>query len=484
MTASFRSAAELADAIRRGEASPVGLVETYLDRIEARNDELNAFVTVLPERARERAAEAEQAIEEGADLPPLHGVPVAIKDMHQRIEGVPHTMGLAPLADNVATSTSAVVERLEAAGAVVLGTTNTPELGHTMRTYNELVGPTPTPFDPDGESNAGGSSGGSAAALAADLCALATGSDVGGSLRIPAACCGVVSVKPTLGLVPQDGRPDGFRSHTPVGVIGPLARTVEDAGLVLSVMVGRDDADPLTVDEPADDYAAAASDPAEEGSVAYSPDVGAFPVDPAVRDICDEAVDAFADAGLDTAGVDLGGPGKGDLKYAYGVEATPLFAARAARLEDEHGLDLTGADTDRVSDSLVRTIQLGQGHDAKAYLETNRVRTALYDAVEAVLADHDALVCPVTATPPLTHDEPYPTKIDGEPTGGLPMDWGLAWPFNMTGHPVVTVPAGLTDDGLPVGLQVVGGRFAEADLLSVAAALEREHPWAGTYPGA
>ena len=482
MSTAFRSATDLADAIRAGELSPVEVVETFFERIDDQNDELNAYVNVLKQRAREQAREAEQAVESGEDLGPLHGVPVAIKDLHMEIEGVPHTMGLAPLADNVADETGVVVERLEEAGAIPLGTTNTPELGHTMRTYNELLGPTATPFDPDGEYNAGGSSGGSAAALAAGLAPLATGSDVGGSLRNPASCCHVVSVKPTFGLVPKDNRPDAFSSTTPVGVVGPMARTVDDLALMLSVLVGQDDSDPFSVVAPRDDYTDATDRDASEFDVAFTPDLDTFPVADTVASICRDAVDALADAGATVSEAEVDGPDKGTLNYAYGTEATPLFAVMAGYLEDEHGIDVAGDDADDLSSSFVQTVDMGEGYDAVDYLQTNEVRTELYDAVEAVLDDHDALIMPTLSTPPLTHDEPYPSEIDGERAGGLPMDWGLTWPFNMTGHPVVAAPAGLTDDGLPVGLQIVGSRFDEADLLGIAAALEDANPWADDYP--
>lgn len=480
----FESATALAEAVRSGDRSPVDLVEAYLDRIADRNDDLNAYVTVLEEEARERALEAEQAIEEGADLGPLHGVPIAIKDLYQPKAGVPNTKGLKPLANNVATDTALVVERLEAAGAIVLGTTNTPELGHTMRTYNELVGPTPTPFDPEGERNAGGSSGGSAAALADGLCALATGSDMGGSLRNPASCCHVVSVKPTFGLIPKDDRPDAFASHTPFGVLGPMARTVDDVALMLSVMVGKDDADPFSVPTPDVDYVGATDRSAEDYSLAFTPDLDTFPVAETVQSICRDAVDAVADAGVEVSEITFEGPDKGDLTYAYGTTAAPQFARGARILADEHGIDVTGADADDLSSSFVSTVTMGQGYDTDDYLDTNTIRTELYDAVDGVLDDHDALVMPALATPPLTHDEPYPTEIDGESAGGLPMDWGLTWPFNMTGHPVMSIPAGLTDDGLPVGLQVVGSRYGEDDLLALAAAFEQANPWADDYPGA
>lgn len=479
----FMTATSLSRDIRRGDQSPVDVVDAFLNRIAEQNDDLNAYVTVLEDEARKRAREAERAVEAGEDLGPLHGVPVAIKDLFQLKAGVPNTLGMKPLADNVASETSLVVRRLEDAGAVVLGTTNTPEIGHTMRTYNELVGPTATPFDPDLERNAGGSSGGSAAALADGLCALATGSDVGGSLRIPAACCGVVSVKPTLGMIPKDNRPDGWNSHTPVGVLGPMARTVEDVALMLSVMVGRDDVDPFSVPTPDADYVEATDQSVADLSVGYTPDMNTFAVAQSVRDVCAEATNDLEAAGPAVERVSVDAPEKNQLTYAYSAEVTPIFAKTADWLDDEYGLDITGEDADEFSNTFVQTVRMGEGHEVVEYLRTSEIRTALYDAVEAVLDDYDALAMPVTATPPLTHDEPYPNEIDGETVGGLPMNWGLAWPFNMTGHPVVTVPAGLTEDGLPVGLQIVGRRFAEDDLLGVAAALERARPWMDSYPG-
>ena len=323
---------------------------------------------------------------------------------------------MKPLAGNVAEEDSVGVERIEAAGGIVVGTTNTPEMGHTPWTYNELAGPTGTPFDPS--YNAGGSSGGSAPALAEGLCPLATGSDVGGSLRVPASCCGVASVDPTFGLLPRESRPNAFGSHTPFAVVGPMARTVDDLGLLLDVLAGRDDRDPFSV-------------PVEE---AYT-------------------------------GVEAADPGSLTLGCSADLD---LFAV--------------DPDVERVVREAVETLELGRGHDALDYLATDETRTELYDAVESALTGVDALVCPTLATPPLIHDEPFPTEIAGESTRGLPMDWMLAWPFNVTGHPVVCVPAGLTDEGLPVGLQVVGPRFSESRLLAVGKAFEAGNPREGAYP--
>jgi Asp-tRNA(Asn)/Glu-tRNA(Gln) amidotransferase A subunit family amidase len=414
------------------------------------------------------------------------GVPVAIKDLSDSKAGVRHTYGMAPFAENVADRTTVAVRRLEEAGAIVLGTTNTPELGHTVRTNNELQGPTATPFDE--ERNAGGSSGGSAAALADGLCALAMGSDVGGSLRTPAACCGIASIKPSFGLVPRDTRPDAFRAHSPFGVIGPMARTTGDLALALEVLAGPDDADPYSVPRPngvdGGEYAEATDTTEGVGNldVGYSPDLDWFAVEPAVRETIEEAVADLESAGSTVNRVSVGSPEKSEAAAAFGVQATVLFATSVAELNETHDMELLNDHADLLSDSFVQTVEMGQGHDALEYTMANTVRTRLYDAIEEALENYDALVCPALATLPLTHEEPPPTEIDGESVSGLPMDWALSWPLNMTGHPVLTIPAGIAK-GLPVGIQVVAKRYDERAALSVAAALEEARPWTGTYPG-
>jgi amidase len=476
----YRSAVETAEAVKTGEVSPVDLVESFLDRIEERNDLSNAYITVIAEEAREMAEAAERAVETGEELGPLHGVPLALKDLYAHKAGVKTTYGAKPFADNVADHDAVITERLEAAGAIPLGKTNTPEFGHKPRTDNELVGPTGTPFARD--RIAGGSSGGSAAALADGLTTIATGSDVGGSLRVPASCCHVVSVKPTFGLIPAERRPDSFSGHTPTGVVGPMARTVEDLAVMLDVLVGPDDRDPFSVPHPGDDYTAALETPTEELSVAFSPDLDMFTIEEPVREAVGDAVDALADAGATVEDVSVGGPGKMDLQYAFSVQATAKFATLAREIEDEHGLDLVEDYADEMSRSFVNTVLMGRGHEAVEHNVQNVTRTAMYDAVEEALEGHDALVCPTLAVPPFPLDESDPTEIAGEPANGTLTDWSLPWVFNVTGHPVVCVPAGLTDDGLPVGVQLVGKRYSESDLLSVAAAFERANPWAETYP--
>ena len=474
----YRSAVDIAADVNAGEADPVEVVDAAVERIEERNDVTNAFVTVIAEEAREQAREVRERVSAGEDLP-LAGVPLGIKDLGDTKEGVVHTRGLAPLADDVADETALTVRRLEAAGAVPVGTTNTPALGHTVRTVNDVVGPTGTPFDP--ERNAGGSSGGSAAALADGLVALATGSDVGGSLRNPAACCNVVSVKPTHGLVPNGSDLNGFHGHTPVSVRGPMARDTRSLGRMLDVMAGVDASDPFSV--PAtDDYEAAAEprDPAAL-EIAYSPGLDLFPVAPETRDSIESTLADLERAGATVEEVELDTPDRHTVNETYMTTVTAYFAETVEELNRDLGYDLLEEHEGEVPDQLREIVEVGESHDITAYTNSNFPRTDLYRAVQDVVEGYDALVCPTVATPPLTHDEPFPPEIDGVETEGMPTDWAMAWVFNLTGHPVVNVPADLAD-GLPVGMQVVGPTFSEADLLGVAATVEEVSPWG--YPGA
>ncbi|ELZ26004.1 amidase [Natrinema limicola] len=477
-TDTMLSARELADAIRRGERSSLELVETVLERIETTTRDLNAYVTVIADSARERAREADRAAAADEDLGPLHGVPVAIKDLRDRKTGVRNTMGLAPLSDHVASTDSITVERLEAAGAVIVGTTNTPALAHTIKTDNRLVGATATPFDL--ERSAGGSSGGSAAAVAAGLATFATGSDIGGSLRVPASCCHVVGLKPTFGRVPSDSRLDSFGTHTPFMVGGPIGRSTEDVALAFDILSGQDDRDPFSVPD-GDDVLPATDRSAEDLSVCYSPNLDFQPVDPTVRAIVGDAVDDLAAAGVAVTDVDVSLPDYEPLRSAYYTQVGGYFAALAARVEERFGIDLETAD---VEETLLSTIALADDTSAVDERLANGPRTQAYDAIEDALAGHDALVTPTLTVPPYGKRlaDRYPTEIDGQAVDGIPTDAMLTWIFNLTGHPVASVPAGLTDDGLPIGLQIVGRRYAEADVLAVAGALERARPWTAHYP--
>lgn len=476
----FESAVDIAEGVRSAELDPVQVVDDFVERIDERGDVTNAYVTVIADNARERAREVRERVKEGdADGLPLAGVPVAVKDLSEAKEGVRHTMGLKPLENNVAEETTVTVERLEDAGAVVVGTTNTPELGHKVRTDNMLQGPTATPFDTD--RNAGGSSGGSAAALADGLCAIATGSDVGGSLRNPASCCGVVSVKPSHGVVPRGNPVNGYRGHTPVGVMGPMARDTESLALMFDVIAGKDAADPFSVPKTESYGDAVASAPApSELDIAYSPGLGVFAVAPEVREAIGGTLSELEDSGVTVDEVSLDLPDFGALTHAYSLQVTTFFATAVEEVDEALGIDLVGDHADELPNDLKTLVSMGETNDITDYTKADFVRTDLYHEIQGVVSEYDALVCPTLATPPLTHDEPMPSEIDGEPTNGLPTSWMLSWIFNMTGHPVVNVPAG-TADSLPVGAQLIGETYDESTLLGVARAVEETKPWSYPY---
>ncbi|WP_101295788.1 amidase [Halegenticoccus soli] len=469
------SAAGIARRIRDGERSPVEVVEAHLDRIHERNDGTNAFVTITDELAHEMARDAERAVRDGEPLGPLHGVPVAIKDLDD-VEGVRTTSGSVLFEDRVAESDSPFVSRLKDAGAIVVGKTNTPEFGLGTTTNNRIVGPTGTPFDP--ERVAGGSSGGAAAALGDSLVPLAPGSDAGGSIRIPASLCGVYGLKPTYGLVPNVGRPDAFASHTPFSHVGPMARTVEDAAISLDVMAGVHPRDPFSV--PAQrDYRAAVDRPIDGVKIAYSPDMGTYPIEPAVREVLDEAVTAFERAGatVDEVGPELSHE-RQEILDAFYTMATVRWQALFDNLEGQ-GFDPRGEDRDRLRPYLVDLIIDAEEPTTRELNRADVVRTHVFDGLQDLLEEYDLLVTATLGTAAFPHGE-EPQEIDGvdvEPLRG----WVLTQPYNFTGHPAASIPAGFVD-GLPIGMQIAGRRHADDDVLAASAAFERQRPWHDRYP--
>jgi len=472
------SATELARRIRDGSLSPVTVVDALLDRIHERNDRTNAFVTVTDERAREAARDAERAVEDGEPLGPLHGVPVAIKDLTD-VAGVVTTRGSKLFEDAVAEENAVVVDRLLDAGAIVIGKTNSPEFGLGCTTDNRVAGPTGTPFAPD--RIAGGSSGGSAAALADRLVPIAQGSDAGGSIRTPASCCGIYGFKPTFGRVPMAGRPNAFGHHSPFVHVGPMARTVEDAALALDVMAGAHPRDPFSLPNEGGGFVDALDGANVDVSVAYSPDLGAYPVDSAVRDVVGEAVVGFEDAGVTVERadppLDLDNDEILDTYYTF---ATVLWRTLFDGLAEEYGVDPHGDDRDALAASTVETALEAEDVSTREYKAADRTRTRVYDAMTDLLTEYDLLVTPTLAVPPFPIGQ-LPTVVEGQPIEPR-RGWLLTQPFNLTGHPVASVPAGFTDDGLPVGMQVVGRRLADADVLRASAAFERVRPWADRYP--
>ncbi|MBD8868618.1 amidase [Nocardioides sp. MJB4] len=452
----------MAAALRAREISARELLELHLDRIAERNPELNAIVSLDEERARASAAQADEALAAGREPGPLHGLPFAVKDTHN-VKGWRTTFGSPLLADNVPDHDDLLVERIRGAGAVLVGKTNVPEFAAGSHTFNTVFGTTLNPHDPT--RSAGGSSGGAACSLAAGMTPLADGSDMGGSLRNPASFCGVVGLRPSLGRVPGWPAANQWES---LSVGGPMARNVADVALLLSVLAGPDPRVPLALGEPGATFAPPA-DGSLGGSLAglrvgFSLDLGgAFEVDSEVAAVTESAAAVLSGAG---ARVTAAHPDLGEADDTFRTLRAWHFQATFGALLAEH--------PDQFKQALADNIRAGEhltGADvARAYIQ----RTTLAERMRLFFVDHDVLVLPVSQVPPFASDAEFPTAINGRPMTTY-LDWmRSAYLITVTGCPAISVPAGRTRDGLPVGVQIVAPHGAERRLLQVAEAFERE----------
>ncbi|MCC6177052.1 MAG: amidase [Chloroflexi bacterium] len=461
----FTPATVLRRLIRTREISPVEVIDRLLARIDRINPTVNAYVTVADDLARQAAREAEAAVMRGDDLGPLHGVPVSIKDL-TATAGIRTTQGSRLFADTVPTTDALIVQRLKAAGAIVVGKTNTPEFGAGPNTVNVLFGATRNPWNL--ERSAGGSSGGAAVALACGLGPIAEGSDLGGSLRIPASLCGVVGFRTSPGRVPA--YPGGWTSN-PFSVTGPMARTVRDAALMLSVVAGPDDRVPISLDEPGAVFEDAAEGDVHGLRIAWSRDLGLGPVDPEVAQIVEDAAGRFKDLGcsLEANHPDFGNPLEmiAALRALGTAAGNPDLMARADQIDNPFAREF-----------YKRPATLSLLDVAQAWNQHSR----LIERVAAFFRRYHLLVTPTTSTSAYLLDQMFPPVVDGQPIADPVSGMILTYAITMTQLPAISVPAGLTAAGLPVGMQIVGGRHAEALVLRAAAAFEQAAPWAERRP--
>jgi aspartyl-tRNA(Asn)/glutamyl-tRNA(Gln) amidotransferase subunit A len=460
----WRSALEIAALVRDKQLSPVELTAALLARIEAINPRLNAYCLVAADLARAAAKEAEIAVMKREPIGPLHGVPVSLKDMLYT-RGLRTTGGSRLFADLIPEEDAVPVGRLRAAGAVILGKTNTSEFGHKALTDNLLFGPTRNPWDP--ERTPGGSSGGAAAAVAAGLGPVGIGTDGGGSVRIPAALCGLVGFKPSYGRIPQGV---GFPGWDHVGHVGPLTRTVGDAALVLDVLAGGDDRDRISLPREPGSYLDACEQDVKGLHVAWTPDLGYAAVDERVLEVSGNAAAEFEELGCH---VEVVNPGWENPEEAFAtIVAAQFYAAWSDALPArESDLDPT----------LVRFVRRGGAVTAREYLTAMARVHAYWQEVQLFLARFDLLLTPSTAVPAFPLGTGVPRDIAGQAVSVL--GWmPFTYPFNLTGQPAISVPAGFTEDGLPVGLQIVGRRHADRTVLSAAAAFETASPWHDRHP--
>lgn len=478
----YMSTAEMACRVRRRDFSPVEIAEAFIDRIETRNPSINAFVHLAAEDARREAARAEREVMSGAALGPLHGVPTAIKDFTGFKPGWPSTSGgIRALADNnVADRKSSYTERMERAGAVLLGLTNSPVFAFRGTCDNFLFGPSRNPFDTT--RNTGGSSGGSAGAVADGLLPLAQGTDGGGSIRIPAAWCALYGFKASAGRLPYIARPNAFIGASPFLSDGAITRTVGDAALALTVLDGYDARDPFGLENELD-WLGALRRPIRGMKVAFSPNLDVFPVDHRVSDVVGAAVRTLEQAGAHVEEVKVGiGRSHGELSDLWCRMIAPNMLASLQVLKAQ-GLDLIGQHPGDLPPEVHAWIETASELTIHDHIRDQTLRTEVYDAIQGVFETHELLVTPTVACLPVENrndgNTVGPSEVNGETTDPL-IGWCLTYPVNFTGHPAASVPAGLSD-GLPVGMQIIGNRHGDRDVLAASAAFERLRPWQDSY---
>jgi Asp-tRNA(Asn)/Glu-tRNA(Gln) amidotransferase A subunit family amidase len=462
------SAVELANRYRARELSPVEVVDTLLARIERFNPQINAFLTVTADHAREAAGASESRQLRGEWLGALDGVPYSLKDL-EPTKGIRTTFGSKFFEQHVPDADGVVAERMRRSGAVLLGKTNTPHFGYKELSDNLLGDPCRNPWKLDRTS--GGSSAGAAASVAAGLAPLAHGTDGAGSIRIPASFCGIVGFKPSLGRVPYAPHPDPWAatSHP-----GPMTRTVRDAALLLQAMAGPDARDPLSIDAPPADYLAACDGDLAGLRVAWSPDLGAGPVEREVVAIVEAAARRFTDLGCALDAPTINWPD------AHGFYTTMWDVTVGTRMY-ERALQRP----DWIEPTLMRMIIKAGTISAITYRQAVYQRAEYYRAVLAFFENYDLLLTPTMPAGAWQWgggaDEGPPT-IDGRPVAHLIDRVPFTYPFNITGQPAITVPCGFTSEGLPVGLQIVGRWHADALVLRAAACFEMIAPWAEYKP--
>ena len=462
----FTTATELSRLYRRRKVSPLEVVDAVLAQIARVNPQLNAYVTVTADEARLAAKAATAALRRGRTLPPLHGIPVSIKDLTPT-KGVRTTWGSKIYEHHVPDVDALVVERLKAAGAIVLGKTNTPEFGAGAQTFNAVFGTTLNPWNPT--LTCGGSTGGGAVALATGMGPLAQGSDLGGSLRLPASFCGVVGIRPSPGLVPVWPTDLGWDSYS---VQGPMARTVGDVARMLAAIAGPDPRAPLSYEVDTHAFTKAVQKPNITGlRVAWSTDLDLTPLDPEVERVFTDATRVFTGLG---ARLDRAHP---DFTGVFDI----IQVSRGARMAAAHA-DKLAKWRDVMQTNLVGNIEYGLGLTAPEIGRAERDRTALWHRVRAFLDRYDVIVTPTAAIPPFPVTMTHPTEINGKPMANY-IQWAvLTYAFTVIGVPAISIPCGFTRDGLPVGLQIAGRWRDEAAVLRVAAAFEAARPWAHLRP--
>ncbi len=462
----YKTAREQAKLVADGEISSEELVGAHLAQIDAINPTVNAIVTLVGDSALEQAREADRIRSAGGELGVLHGLPIAIKDL-QNTAGILTTQGSPIYKDHVPTSDALIVERVKNAGAIVIGKSNTPEFGAGSQTFNAVFGATKNPYDLN--KTCGGSSGGAGVALATGMVSIATGSDLGGSLRNPAAWSNVVGIRPAPGRVPAV---NGDLGWSTLSTDGPMGRTVDDVALQLSVVAGDDIRSPLSLREDATGYAGSLERDFKGVRIAWSKDLGGRPIDAENSRVTESQRYVLEDIGciVEDDEPDLSSTDEifQSLRaYSFGIK-------HEAHLRDHR---------DKMKETVIWNAEQGLRLSAIDVAHAERLRTRLWEQLTIFFEKYEFLALPVTSVPPFSIEDEYVSEINGVELETY-LDW--MWPcytISVTGLPAISVPAGFTNDGLPVGLQLVGRPRDEMGLLQLTSAFEGQTNFWKQRPG-
>ncbi|MGB1773591.1 MAG: amidase [Arenicellales bacterium] len=443
------SARSVRDLLKDRQVSPLELLDALEHRISEVDGAVNALPTLCFERARQRARERDFS---GL---PLAGIPVAIKDLLP-VSGVRTTFGSMAYRDHIPEASDLLVERIEAAGGIVYAKSNTPEFGAGANTFNDVFGFTRNPWNT--ALSAAGSSGGSAVALATGMAWLATGSDLGGSLRNPASFCSIVGLRPSQGRIASD---PGETAFNRLSMEGPMARNVNDAAMLLDVMAGYDRRDPMSLDDPAESFEEAAISENVPPRIAFSPDLGVTPVDPEVAEICERAALRFEELG---AHVEKAQPDFSGLQDVFQVHRALSFATSL-------GPELE-ANRDTFKPEIVWNVEKGLALTGQDIMNAMVERSEIYRRANTFFSDFDLILTPATVVPPYPVEQRFVQRV-GDHEFSNYIEWcSIAYAFTVLGAPAMSVPCGFTQSGLPVGLQIAAPLREEARLLAAASALE------------
>jgi aspartyl-tRNA(Asn)/glutamyl-tRNA(Gln) amidotransferase subunit A len=471
----YKSALELVQLVKSGEISPLELMEGTIERIEAANPVLNAFVALRAQEAIDEAKTLTERLASGEELGPLAGLPFGVKDLED-VKDMVTSFGSVPYKDNVARNDSIQVARLKAAGAIVVGKTNTPEFGFTGFTKNRLYGVTRNPWNT--ERTPGGSSGGSAAAVAGGMVSVATGSDMGGSIRIPSSYSGCYGLKTSSGRIPVTYAPFFHTPQSPfpyvqiygLMTLGPITRTVSDAALYLDCVAGSHPSDPNALPAPDKSFLKSLKDMPKGLRFAFSPTLGYATVQKDVMSQVEEAVKCFEKLGHQ---VEIW---KGELPDVGEAWSNLSNGEFYAQLHED--LEKNRQEMGR---TMVMSLDQARSISMTDQIEAQKVRTELNQIMEGLFEEFHLLLTPTMPTEAFGAKGPPPSEIDGHP---IPLLGAVAftYPFNLSGHPAASVPAGLTESGLPAGLQIIGPRHRDDLVLQASYAYEQVRPWNNQWP--